>query len=89
LFFARIRGHTQTYPFLPGTDSVAIRPPPDSALLRALRDSHFVAKEWIVRQDATHAKSKTYKRADLQPGGTDAWPGAHHRDYWWISGRAW
>ena len=44
------------------------RPSPDSEFLQARRDSHFVAKEWIVREDATHAKSKTYKRADLLPG---------------------
>jgi hypothetical protein len=68
LFVARLRGFTQTYPFLPGTDSVAIRPSQGSEVLQALRDSHFLAKEWIVREDATHAKSKTYKRADLLPG---------------------
>jgi hypothetical protein len=55
---------------------VAIRPWPDSEVLQALRDSHFVAKEWIIREDATHAKSKTYKRADLLPGGTSAEPAA-------------
>jgi hypothetical protein len=70
LFVARLRGYTRTYSFLPGTDSAAIEPSPDSEFLQALRDSHFVAKEWIVREDATHAKSKTYKRADLLAGGT-------------------
>ncbi len=68
LFFARIRGHTQAYPFLPGKDSVTIRPSPDSEVLQALVDSHFVAKEWVVREDAMHAKSKTYKRADVLAG---------------------
>ena len=67
LFVARLRGYTRTYAFLPGTDSVAIKASPDSEVLQALRDSHFVAKEWIIRADATHAKSKTYKRADLLP----------------------
>src|SRR6516165_620080 len=76
LFVARLRGYTRRYAFLPGTDSVAIRPPPDSEVLQALMDSHFVAKEWIVREDATHAKSKTYKRADLLPGETHAEPPA-------------
>ena len=74
LFVARLRGYTRTYPFLPGTDSVAIRPSPDSEFLQTLRDSHFVAKEWIVREDARHAKSKTYKRSELLPGGTCAEP---------------
>jgi hypothetical protein len=62
LFVARLRGHTQKYPFLPGSDSVAIGPLPDSEVLQALNGSHFLAKEWIVRADATHAKSKTYRR---------------------------
>jgi hypothetical protein len=72
VFVARLRGYTRTYAFLPGTDSVAIRPSPDSAVLQALRDSHFVAREWIIREDATHAKSKTYQRVDLLPGETYA-----------------
>jgi hypothetical protein len=76
LFVARLRGYTRTYPFLPGTDSVLIRPSPDSEFLQALGESHFLAKEWIVREDATHAKSKTYKRSDLLPGGTYAEPAA-------------
>jgi hypothetical protein len=62
-FFARLRGNTRR--FLHSKDSVAIRPPPDSEVLQVLRDSHFVATEWVVREDATHAKSKTYKRADV------------------------
>jgi hypothetical protein len=74
LFVARLRGYTRRYPFLAGPDSVTIRPSPDSEVLQALRDSHFVAREWIVREDATHAKSKTYKRADILPGATYAGP---------------
>jgi hypothetical protein len=70
LFVARLRGYTRTYPFLSGTDSVAISPSPDSEILQALRDSCFRAKEWIIREDATHAKSKTYQRDYLLPGGT-------------------
>jgi hypothetical protein len=65
LFFARIRGPTRAYPFLPGKDSVMIRPSPGSEVLQVLLDSHFVPKEWVVREDATHAKSKTYKKADV------------------------
>jgi hypothetical protein len=69
LFFARLRGFTQAYPFLPGRDSVTINPLPDNEVLQALVDSHFVAREWAVRTDATHAKSKTYKRASVLPSG--------------------
>jgi hypothetical protein len=64
LFFARIRGYTQTYPFLHPKDSVTIGPSRDRDVFQALIDSGFVAKEWGVRQDATHAKSKTYHRTD-------------------------
>jgi hypothetical protein len=67
LFFARLRGDTRAYPFLPSKDSVAIRPLADGGALQALRDSHFVAKEWIIREDAAHAKSKTYRRTDVLP----------------------
>jgi hypothetical protein len=69
LFFARIRGRTLTYPFLNTEDSVSVRPSPGSPILQALMDSRFAGKEWAVRQDATHAKSKTYKRSDLIGSG--------------------
>jgi hypothetical protein len=76
VFIARLRGYTRIYAFLPDTDSVAIRPSPDSEVLQALNDSQFVAREWIIREDATHAKSKTYRRADLLPDETCAAPAA-------------
>ena len=60
LFFARIQGQTETYPFLDGKDSVTIAPGPAGGALRSLIDSQFAGTEWSVRRDATHAKSKTY-----------------------------
>ena len=71
LFFGRIKGHTQTYPFLPSSDAVMIRPSPGSEVLQSLIDSHFVGQEFVIRQDATHARSKTYKRSEVFAG----WPG--------------
>ncbi len=68
LFFAKIKGHTRSYPFLPGTDTVSIRPSQDTEILQALLDSQFVGTEWAVREDATHAKSKTYKRSEALAG---------------------
>jgi hypothetical protein len=68
LFFARISGHTQTYPFLHPGDSVTITPAQDTEVLQALLDSHFAGKEWAVREDATHAKSKTYARSEAFAG---------------------
>jgi hypothetical protein len=67
LFFARLRGYTRAYPFVLPRDAVTISPTPDIEVLQSLRDSNFVAKEWVVREDATHAKSKTYKRANVLP----------------------
>lgn len=63
LFFARIQGHTRTYPFLPAKDSLTIRPSSGSDVPQMLIDSQLVAKEWAIRADASHAKSRTYKRA--------------------------
>jgi hypothetical protein len=65
LFFTRIRGQTSVYPLLLAQDLVAIEPSSESEVLQALQDSHFVLREWLVRPDAAHAKSKTYKRTDL------------------------
>jgi hypothetical protein len=73
LFFARLLGRTETYSFLAGKDSVAITPGRADGALRSLLDSQFVGNEWTVRRDATHAKSKTYARADaLAIGSSEA-----------------
>lgn len=65
LFFAKIEGETQAYPFQT-TDTLTISPSADCPILRALIDSHFVAHEWLIRRDAVHAKSKTFRRMDGQ-----------------------
>jgi hypothetical protein len=64
MFISRIKGYTTTYPFLPN-DSLKIKPSADIPVLQALLDSHFVPTDWILREDALHAKSKTYDRADM------------------------
>ena len=69
LFFARIEGHTATYPFVHSVDSVTIHATPAGGVLAALVDSHFVADEWQVREDASHAKSKTVRTDDAFGGG--------------------
>ncbi len=63
-FFARITGQTKTYPFLHGQDSVTIKPVGGCEILAALLESNFAAEQWAVRENATHAKSKTYRRTD-------------------------
>jgi hypothetical protein len=67
LFLARLRGDTRAYPFLPSTDTLEVRPAADGDALQMLRASHFVPREWVVREDARHAKSRTYPRTDLSP----------------------
>jgi hypothetical protein len=64
LFFAKIKGHTQVYPFVPSEDSLLLRPSQNGDVVQALIDSRFACKEWIVREDATHAKSKTCGRIE-------------------------
>jgi hypothetical protein len=65
LFYARISGYTRTYPFDSSADSLTIVPSERSLGLQALIDSRFAAREWAVREDATHCKSKTYKAARM------------------------
>lgn len=43
----------------------ALEPSAGGGVLQALADSRFHPQEWVVRADATHGKSKTYRRADV------------------------
>jgi hypothetical protein len=64
LVFGRFKGHTVVYPFLSG-DSVSLDGSTGGRVLRPLIDSDFSAKEWVVRADATHGRSKTYRITDV------------------------
>ena len=64
LFFARLRGHTVVHPFSTG-DHFAIEPSARGGALQPLADARFHPKEWVVRADATHGKSKTYRRTEV------------------------
>jgi hypothetical protein len=68
LFFARLRGVTHTRPFTPGQDTLVLSPPSGNTApaIAALRDSQFVPRQWEVRTDANHAKSKTYRMNDAR-----------------------
>ena len=72
VFFARLRGDTNRYPFLISQDSMTIKSSSDFDIFQALTESNFVATEWIVREDATHARSKTFKTANVLPDMFDA-----------------
>lgn len=64
LFFGRLRGHTIVYPFSSG-DRFELEPLAGGRVLQPLVDSQFRPQEWVVRADATHGKSKTYRRSDF------------------------
>jgi hypothetical protein len=64
LFFGRLSGHTVVYPFS-ASDHFAIEPSAGGGALRPLADSRFHPQEWVVRADATHGKSKTYRRTEV------------------------
>lgn len=61
VFFARLAGDTQTYPFSPG-DRLLVNPVLNIPVLQWLVDSGVVGQEWIVRPNATHGKSRTRRR---------------------------
>ena len=61
MFWAKIGGHTDYYPFVEG-DVITIKPRSDQPMLQALVDSGFVGEEWCLREAAAHAKSKTVAR---------------------------
>ena len=64
LFFGRLSGHTVVYPFL-SSDRFELEPSARGGVLQPLADSRFFPQEWVVRADATHGKSKTYRRTDI------------------------
>lgn len=64
-FFARLEGATRVYPFQQGHDRIELRPFEEGDVFEALRTSSFTPKQWVVRSNATHAKSKTYSRDEM------------------------
>jgi len=68
-FVARLQGIARAYPFVDG-DAFALRPRAGDDALAAVVASGFAPREWLVRPDAEHAKSRTCRadRARLQAG---------------------
>lgn len=61
-FFVALSGEQTIYQFAAGSDIVEIAPGAEHAVCQWLRKSHFTPTEWRIRDDATHARSKTYQR---------------------------
>jgi len=59
-FAAKLRGLTHTSPFLPDRDRCELLPGPTDKVVQALVDSNFRPRQWSLRSNAFHAKSKTY-----------------------------
>jgi hypothetical protein len=62
-FVARISGFARAWPFEPRYDRLKIAPLPDIPALDHLQFSHLQPHQWLTRDNATHAKSKTCRRA--------------------------
>ena len=65
VFFARVKGQTQTYSFVPSRDVVSITPSTETEIFQALLESQFAGEAWVVREDATHGKSRSYQRSEI------------------------
>jgi hypothetical protein len=60
VFFANLQGHTRVFPYMPSRDHVEITSESAGSVFQMLVDSGFEGREWIVREGAMHAKSRTY-----------------------------
>lgn len=61
LYYARLEGTHDVYPFREGADEVILHP--GSRAVELLRASDFLPRQWRVGAAGTHARSKSYKRS--------------------------
>ena len=59
-FAAKLHGLTHASPFLPDRDRCELLPGPTDEAVQSLVDSNFSPRQWSLRANAFHAKSKTY-----------------------------
>lgn len=62
-FLANVRGHTRVYPFLRSGDAVTVGPGRSGDALRWISESSFSGQEWSIREDSTHARTKTFGKS--------------------------
>jgi len=65
VFFGRIGGHTHAYPFT-SDDVLTLAPSKHNPIVAWLAESGFAPKEWTIRKNATHARSRSVDRRRLQ-----------------------
>jgi hypothetical protein len=73
-FYARLAGAAKVYPFAGGRDELEIGSSRHFPALDWLAASHFQVREWIIRAQAAHARSKTCRGA-----AASAWLAAAER----------
>jgi hypothetical protein len=59
-FVAKLGGRTEVYPFLPDADTLQVFARDGYPVFQWLLESNLVGKEWRIRSDAVHARSKTF-----------------------------
>jgi hypothetical protein len=62
LFYARLAGRTEVYPWSESGDVLTLNPSLGDIPVAALADSGFCPHQWRIRRHASHARSKTYSR---------------------------
>jgi hypothetical protein len=62
VFYAQLAGQTRTVPFDRERDIFAVHDASQHPALGWLAESQFAPRQWIVRPNATHSKSKTTER---------------------------
>lgn len=67
-FHARIEGTTLFYPYDATSDFFTIGDRADDCALGLVAGCGFAGREWVVRRDATHARTKTASEAIEQRG---------------------
>jgi hypothetical protein len=60
LFYAKLDGNAQAFPFLQGKDEILIARSAPWPIFGQLADANLTGGEWLLRHSATHAKSRTY-----------------------------
>jgi hypothetical protein len=62
-FVAKLAGYTDIYPYSPALDSLKLVLRKEHPVFQWLIESNLVGREWRIRRNAVHARSRTFHRA--------------------------
>jgi len=68
-FFAKVGGYTRVYPFLPAVDQVKVGHLQSHTALCRVIESGFSGKEWSIRKDSRHSRTKTFEKEQARDTG--------------------